>query len=73
MDALGKAPVYPGDDTMMFGSDSSATGTEGMRQQLQENLFMLREQFGVRKEKIEKIFFSQRDEIVSKLNSVLDV
>ncbi len=56
VDALRKAMVYLGDDTMMFGSDASATGAGTMRQRLEEDMSMLREEVGVRKETIEKIF-----------------
>ena len=56
VDALRKALVYLGDDTMMFGSDSSATGAASMRRRMEEDLSMLREEIGVRQETIEKIF-----------------
>jgi len=56
VDALRKAMVYLGDDTMMFGSDAGATGGEYMRRRWQEDMSMLREEVGVRKETIDKIF-----------------
>ena len=40
----------------MFGSDSGATGSDYMRQRLEEDMSMLREEVGVRQETIEKIF-----------------
>ena len=56
VDALRKALVYLGDEIMMFGSDASATGAAYMRQRMEEDMSMLREEVGVRKETIEKIF-----------------
>ena len=56
VDALRKALVYLGDDTMMFGSDASATGADSMRRRMEDDLSMLREEIGVRQETIEKIF-----------------
>jgi len=41
---------------MMFGSDAGATGGEYMRRRWQEDMSMLREEVGVRKETIDKIF-----------------
>jgi len=56
VDALRKAMAYLGDDTMIFGSDSSATGASYMRRRMEEDMSMLREEVGVRQETIEKIF-----------------
>ena len=56
VDALRKALVYLGDDTLMFGSDAGATGGDYMLRRYTEDLSMLREEVGVRKETIDKIF-----------------
>ena len=56
VDALRKALVYLGDDTLMFGSDAGATGGDSMLRRYREDLSMLREEVGVRKETIDKIF-----------------
>ncbi len=56
VDALRKALVYLGDDTLMFGSDAGATGGDYMLRRYREDLSMLREEVGVRKETIDKIF-----------------
>ncbi|MBM3211434.1 hypothetical protein FJZ33_04385 [Candidatus Poribacteria bacterium] len=56
VDALRKALIYLGDDTIVFGSDSSATGADYMRRRIDEDMSMLREEVGVTKDTIEKIF-----------------
>lgn len=56
VDALRKALVYLGDDTLIFGSDSSATGSAYMHQRMTEDISMLREEVGVRQETVDKIF-----------------
>jgi len=56
VDALRKALVYLGDDTLMFGSDAGATAGDYMLRRYTEDLSMLREEVGVRKETIDKIF-----------------
>jgi hypothetical protein len=56
VDALRKAMIYLGDDILMFGSDANATGGEYMKRRFQEDMSMLREEVGVRRETLEKIF-----------------
>lgn len=56
VDALRKILVYLGDDTTMFGSDADAIGSDSMRQRLEEDMSMLREEVGVTEGTIEKIF-----------------
>jgi hypothetical protein len=59
--------AYLGDDTMIFGSDSSATGASYMRKRMEEDMSMLREEVGVRQETIEKIFSTNAMKLIFRL------